>query len=542
MKALLIYPPQAQPFLPGLAIPSLSAFIRKNSLHEISIKDVNIMCYEYFLSEHFLSDKSSGFIEEINEAKDILRSGMDYYEPSKYYRAVSKINSALNEICLKYEGTFLDLKNFRMQYFTSSSDQILKAIKDYKRNPYLEFFDKFIIPSIIHENSGFIGISVSWASQIIPAFSLARMIKSARPDIHVSIGGSMITHLKDLLIHKRKLFAICNSFVAFEGEIPLLAMLNSIEKGRSIESVPGIIYPEGRKSVGCNEPQILKNMNEIPTPDFSGFKLKDYYSPKSYVPISGSRGCYWHKCAFCAHSFSLSAFRPRSPELICNDMKEINKTQSVNHFYFVDDALPISTLKRLPSIIEKSALNVYWGAEMRFDKAALNVDFSIAHRAGCRFLLFGLESKCQRILDLMNKGIDSKIVTEILNKSHNSGIINWLFLFLGFPGETEEESLSTMEFVLNNRSAIDMIAPGHFILSKNSVIYRNPLDYGIEKIEPVTMDYDLLLTFKYLAKNSQKPSEVKEILDSYKRKPEFSKFLREFVAEAHLMFFEKSHF
>ncbi len=540
MKVLLIFPPQAQPFLPHLGLPSLKAFIQSHSSIEVELIDANIESYEYFLSPAFLGEKAESLSGNIEKARHFLTSGPDSFDEEQYYKSIEVLQKALEEAGVRYPGSTLDLKDFRMQYSTSSSEQIIRASKDYGQNPYLEFYEKRLIPRIIEASPALVGISISWFSQLIPGFTLARLIRNAKTDLHVTIGGSMMTHLKDVLIYKRKLFPLVSSFIVYEGETALLELATAIRDGKGLEGVPGLIYPHGKKDVRINTPSLLPDLDELPTPDFEGLPMGRYLSPVPYLPLSASRGCYWNKCAFCSHHYSLSHFRSRRAESVLHDMKKLNERYGASHFYFVDDAIPPAIVTGLPEVIKKDHCQYFWGGELRFEKAFRDTDFSLVHQGGCRFLLFGLESSCQRMLDLMNKGIDSSMITEILKRSHQAGIINWVFLFLGFPGETEEEARMTMESIIRDRDHIDMIAPGRFVLTRNSEVYTNPSKFGITRVEKPDMDSDFKTTYAFLAEKGISPDEAQNILNEARIKPEIHKFLKLFVAEVHLMFLGKS--
>jgi radical SAM superfamily enzyme YgiQ (UPF0313 family) len=306
--------------------------------------------------------------------------------------------------------------------------------------------------------------------------------------------------------------------------------------------VPGLIYPEGKKNVASNPHEYVKNLNDLPVPDFEGFELEKYLSPLPYLPLAASRGCYWNRCTFCSHAFSTCSFRQRQAERVFEDMTVLNEKTGACHFYFVDDAVPPRTLKSLSRIIKETGKRYRWGGEARFDRFFLRSDFSSFHEGGCRFLLYGLESCCQEILNAMNKGYDQKWVPTILERSHAAGIINWVFLFLGFPGESKEQAEMTMSFILENRHHIDMIAPGRFILTRHSPIYRNPGRYGILRVEEPSMEYDMITTFQFSQQGGIGSAEALEVLNRCRAKPEVHKFLRTFVTEVHLMFLGQSHF
>jgi anaerobic magnesium-protoporphyrin IX monomethyl ester cyclase len=68
-------------------------------------------------------------------------------------------------------------------------------------------------------------------------------------------------------------------------------------------------------------------------------------------------------------------------------------------------------------------------------------------RAGCREVWLGAESGSQRVLDAMDKGIRVEQVAEATRRLRAAGIRACWFLQFGFPGETFEDVLATVEMV-----------------------------------------------------------------------------------------------
>ena len=55
-------------------------------------------------------------------------------------------------------------------------------------------------------------------------------------------------------------------------------------------------------------------------------------------------------------------------------------------------------------------------------------------------------------------------------------------MIVGFPTETKQEFIETIEFLKENDKNIDLISFSVFGLQKNTVIYNNPEKFGIKKI------------------------------------------------------------
>ncbi|HPZ09215.1 MAG TPA: radical SAM protein [Candidatus Eremiobacteraeota bacterium] len=535
MKIILVFPPQSQPFMPHLAIPLLKSYLKHKGI-DVLVKDFNMEAYEYFLSERFLPAE---FLMPLEEAKRKLRSSVDYFIPEDYYKSIEILEKALFYISSTLKGVRWSLKDFIFApYRTSSSSEIFQAVKDSVNNLFYGFFEEKI-KDIEKENPDILGISVAWKSQVIPAFTLAYLIKKHLPFIHICMGGSMIGHLSDYLRYKKSMFSCVDSYLPFDGETGLLKLLEEL-KGGNLKNVPALIYPE-KKKILCNKPQLYEDLNNLPYPDFSDLPLDKYYSPGAYLPVSASRGCYWGKCAFCSHHFSGSKFRSRKPQVIFQEMNFLHETYGAKNFYFVDDAMPPAVMRDLALMIIDGKKSYRWAGEIRFEEIMDRSYFEVLYRGGCRLLLFGLESYSERVLSLMKKGYKRELAPSVVRDASISGIMIWVFFFLGFPGEEQRDAKETLNFILNNREYIDMVGPGPFILTKNSEVHRNLRRFRIRAIGE-DRELDLQLTYPALMASGLQREDADKILGEFQNHPGVQKFLKPFVAEPHLLFFQKRFF
>lgn len=540
MKFLLISPPQAQPFLPHLALPTLAAVLKKAGVDVIQ-RDYNLESYEYFLSpEQLVKAGVSEFIaNQIDEVKKSLRTGNDYFLSSDYYGAISILQEYLKYISRGYEGVNLTLKDYTTRYSNSKSQEILKAVSDKKSNLYIEFFEKKM-QEIQDIKPNIVGISVAWLSQIIPGFTLSHIVKQRFPDIHVTMGGSMICHLSHYLKHKRKMFYLVDSFLPYEADESIVKLVRIVEKGGNLSEVPGLIYLR-KKKVKSSEPVIPGDLNALPTPDFDGLMLDKYYSPQTYLPVSASRGCYWSRCKFCTHHLSGSHFRQKKAEKVYQEMNELDEKYGCKNFYFVDDAFPPAMARKLALMIENNNKPYRWVAEFRAEKIMDREYFDTLYRGGCRMVLFGMESYCQRTLDRMDKGWKRETAADAIRHCSDAGIKTWVFFFLGFPGERRFEAKQTLKFIINNRQYIDMVAGGRFVLTRDSMVYRNSEEFSIVEYHDDN-EKDLQITYPYRVREGISKEEAEELLDLFRRDSRVQKFLQPFVAEPHLLFLRKSCF
>jgi len=78
-------------------------------------------------------------------------------------------------------------------------------------------------------------------------------------------------------------------------------------------------------------------------------------------------------------------------------------------------------------------------------------------KAGLRQFDLGLESLSDNVLRLMRKGYSSVDAINFLKRCKDAGIETNVLLIVGYPGESEDDFLETLENIRKNVAAIDRI-------------------------------------------------------------------------------------
>ena len=166
----------------------------------------------------------------------------------------------------------------------------------------------------------------------------------------------------------------------------------------------------------------------------------DYFFKDKVISYLASRGCYWNKCSFCGLTANYGQkYRVKNAEQIVSELEELSNTNNCRYIVFNDEALTAFEIKSIAEEILRRDLKIYWSCLCRLDKQHNKETFQLAYKAGLRIISFGLENGSQKVLDLMNKGIELEIAQRVIRNSSEAGIWNNIYLMLGFPGETEEE-------------------------------------------------------------------------------------------------------
>lgn len=101
--------------------------------------------------------------------------------------------------------------------------------------------------------------------------------------------------------------------------------------------------------------------------------------------------------------------------------------------------------------------------------------------AGCIHLAWGLESGCQRVLELMNKRFfDMDVAKRVIKGTYETGINQSISLIAGFPGETEEMFRETLTFLKEYKRYFSKISVQSMMIVNNSLVHEKHEQYGID--------------------------------------------------------------
>jgi anaerobic magnesium-protoporphyrin IX monomethyl ester cyclase len=549
MKVSLLFPPTWHPSQPYLSLPSLTGFLAQAGIKNVTQHDLGIELLDTVLTqqygeevfarlvekakklerertgetgpssaEHYTRvvealDRFPYLIDRIEPAKHSLR-GEEFYELERYREGLFLIDKWLELVSTLYFPTRMTVvDNQFSSYSIYSSKDIATAIRDEEQNPYIELIRAHILPSILAEQPDLVGVSITATSQIIPGLTLCRLIKETSPRVHLTIGGSIFTRLVDNLRRCASLFELTDDFIVFEGETALLELINQLDGKRDFSKVPNLIYRQNGK-ITVNQPFYSENINDLPAPNYDGFPLGRYLAPETVLPVQFSRGCYYKDCAFCALTLDHQNFRQKDPGKTADDLQMLTEKYHTPYFFFTDECLALSPTKRLCQQILDRHLHIQWTAEMRFEKNLSRELLTQMRDAGCLKIVFGLESFNQRVMDFMKKGITQASVRRVTEDCLDLGVAIHCYIIVGFPTETEEEALETMDFIVSNTRLHESYGfscqPCLFDLEKEAPIMSDPGSYGIRRImRPVSED--LSLGFFYEVQEGMVPDQAERV-------------------------------
>jgi len=103
-------------------------------------------------------------------------------------------------------------------------------------------------------------------------------------------------------------------------------------------------------------------------------------------------------------------------------------------------------------------------------------------KAGCHFIVWGMESGCPRVLELMRKRFFTMpLAKEIIRATYDVGILQGVALIVGFPGETEEMFMETVQFLKEYQMYFKSVGVQPMYVVRNSLVHDKHDEFGIDR-------------------------------------------------------------
>jgi radical SAM superfamily enzyme YgiQ (UPF0313 family) len=414
----------------------------------------------------------------LHKSEALLRECFLGLPKNRFLLALARLQVAVDlSFAPFWPGKFSLFEGLEMDCGAEASNAVLAASGDASVNPFLNYYRNRIVPSI-PGGAALAGISLTHSAQIIPAFTLARVIREQRPNLHLTLGGATVSMLRETFARDNALTPLYDSVVIGAGEEALARLHDAVTGSFALDEVPNLIWRASDGRMRRN-PEGDFTVAQAATPVFTDPR------PNPILTISTSSGCDWACCRFCPFPKVVSENRGycvRPAVDIVQDVETLIERHQPSYFHVCDTNLSIGQLDKLSDALLKAGGEAHFYSFVRAEKAFTDTEFCRkVRRAGFFALHFGLESGSQEVLDRARKGIDLRDVVTIIQNLHGADIIVNVFLMAGMPGETPADIDKTVAFTKANLSYIrGEVAVSRFYLDRHSDIYYHPEAHGIE--------------------------------------------------------------
>lgn len=347
----------------------------------------------------------------------------------------------------------------RLGRSANSFDELYEALQ--KEPTYIDG----ILLSILEEKIARIQpelflISVPFPGNLYSAFRSAQWVKKHYPTIKIGMGGGFPnTELRSL--SDARVFEFFDFITLDDGELPVELLIANIQNPNSNEFKRTFILEDGKVVYKNNSTRPDYKQSQVGTPDYTDLLLDQYISVIEVVnpmhrmwsdgrwnKMTMAHGCYWGKCTFCDISLDyIKIYEPVAANLLCDRMEEMMAQTGQNGFHFVDEAAPPALMRALALEILRRKLSVTWWTNIRFEKSFSADLCRLLKASGCIAVSGGLEVASDRLLQLIDKGVTVEQVAKVTRNFTESGIMVHAYLMYGYPTQTVQETIDSLEMV-----------------------------------------------------------------------------------------------
>jgi radical SAM superfamily enzyme YgiQ (UPF0313 family) len=318
------------------------------------------------------------------------------------------------------------------------------------------------------------GSSCILGYQVYDGHMVAQAVRQKYPKLPMLWGGWFPMSAPELYLSSD----ICDALCMGQGELTFVEMLNAIQAGsgweKRLESVAGLaLWRDGQVMYTPRRPVV--HLNDVPGPSFHLIDLQKYYELNKRTASVGHRirnrlpppppfdkpdhpyrglsyfssfGCP-EPCAFCC-SPELAGRRwvALDPIVMVDRIKEIYKKDPFDILRLQDANFGVAQ-KRTKVFCEhliESGMNIQWNGTVEIKQICQYTDESLdlLKKSGCHLLWFGAEASTEETQDLIRKHIRAGQTDTAMKRVNDRGIKAGMSYIIGYPGETEESMLATI--------------------------------------------------------------------------------------------------
>lgn len=366
-------------------------------------------------------------------------------------------------IVVAYLGTYLSKRGFTFDYinlFHFEKDQLIEKLKE----------------------TNFLTVAITTTNYVfdLPILEIISFIRQYTDTPKIIVGGPYISkraermdveNLKSFFKLLDADFYVCTR----EGEQALVNIIKALKNNRDFHDIDNIAYKKGSDYIITPTSLEINSLEENMI-DYSLFKKE---ALRNFLNLRVSEGCPYD-CSFCAYPARANVkYKHMSLDYIKKELDSIRNLGTVTHLFFVDGTLnvPKEKYKEMLRLMIREKYGFKWHSFFRCD----NFDeetIELMREAGCEGVYIGMETANETILRNMNKSSQKKDYRKAIPLFKKAGIIMFISLVVGFPGETVETFQETMDFL--EETTPDFYRPQTWYCEPQTPIWQQREKYGLK--------------------------------------------------------------
>lgn len=297
--------------------------------------------------------------------------------------------------------------------------------------------------------------------------------KQYKSDVITVMGGGGVTYSP---VEMMELIPCADYGIIGEGELTSVNLVNALINNLPLSQVKGIVYREDSKVRITEEAPPIHNIDDLPMPDYEGFKLLELFDRHGSAGIVTSRGCPF-SCTYCTRSGG-KKYRVRGLDKVFLELDHIVKHANVKRVDFTDELFTVDKERLVQFCKLIKPYKLKWFISLRVDDNITVDDLRMMKDSGCELFQIGIESLDKDVLKSMDKRITLEQIETFLIKCKKAGVKTSAALIFGDPAENMNTLKNSVEWAKAHAGIINPLAVSPIVLLPGSKLFHDAVESG----------------------------------------------------------------
>lgn len=348
-----------------------------------------------------------------------------------------------------------------------------------------------IVERIPHE-AKIIGISVIFTHEWPAAVHLINLIKEARPDAKIILGGEHITSMPEFSLATSK----ADVLVLGEGEESIVELVDALENDTDLNGISGIAFHDKNVIVVNKRRARRADVDNIAWPNWNHINIQAYhdnrfiggvYSDRLTIPILATRGCPY-QCTFCSSPNNWTTkWIPRDPKKVVDEIEFYVKKYNAGNFPFQD----LTAIIRKDWIVEfcqeliDRKLDISWQLSSGTRSEAIDQEVAdYLKKTNMTNMAYAPESGSDKTRQIIKKKVGADKMFESIRATAKANLNVSAFIIVGFPHDNHENLKENLPFIdkLAENGVTDT-AVGYLMALPGTELFHSLYDAGKIKLD-----------------------------------------------------------